>query len=299
MAIITVKYSQPISTVSGEPVSIATNMALFKAQEAALMAALGGYTNKSSATSTTAGMILDWFLEKEIPEPEIPEPVQEIIEEIPDNENIRKIKTKSASPRAVISQNDPISQVVSAVSGSSAISGSGDPSDYLKTSLPQAVKKLIKHIINSWKSGYDMNAHNKAVQLHNQCMTLVSQLGALIPSALPDGISACTVGMNVYTQLLMIIQSSYLNLPNSITTADMQALQVQMSAINTQNEAFNSAISGIIICSWMKIPPALKLPTAYNNSKILIEVVTQLFCWLNGMTADNLGEIEDMLDTIQ
>ena len=272
MAIVTVKYSQPISTISGEPVSIVTNMALFKAQEAALMAALGGYTNKSSATSTTAGMILDWFLEKEIPEPEIPEPVQEIIEEIPDNENTRKIKIKSVSPRAVMSQNDPISQVVSAVSGASAISGSGDPSDFLKTSLPQAVKKLIKHIINSWKSGYDMNAHNRAVQLHNQCMKLVSQLGALIPSALPDGMSACTAG---------------------------QALQVQMSAINTQNEEFNSAISSIIICSWMKIPPALKLPTAYNNSKILIEVVTQLFCWLNGMTADNLGEIEDMLDTIQ
>ena len=46
MAIVTVKYSQPISTVSGERVGIATNMALFKAEEGALMAGLGGNTNK-------------------------------------------------------------------------------------------------------------------------------------------------------------------------------------------------------------------------------------------------------------
>lgn len=273
MAVVTVKYSQPIASITGEPSSVASNLARFKAQEQVLIKALNGYTNKTSTKpSTTPGMAIDWFLEKNIPD---------------NNDSQGMIQT------------NPVSQVVSAVSCSSSISGSGDPSDYLKSSLPKATKKLLKHIIKSWKSGYNISAHNSSEQQYTMIMGMLSQLSALIPTAIPDGIPACTAGMNTYSQIMLVLKNTFLKMPNSITTSEIKSAVEQMNTIKSLNESFNSSISGIVFCAWMKIPPQLKLPTAYINLTVIIQALSQLLSnWLSGMTVSNLDSVDKLLDTV-
>lgn len=276
MATITIKYSQPTSSIIGDPPSVAINLSRFKISESLLEQIIDGYTTKySSKPSTTPGMAIDWFLEKNLPDP-------------------------TSNQIENFQQSITISKIVSGVSCASSISGSGDPSDMLKSSLPKATQKLLKHIIKSWLSGYDMNAHQSAEEQYSIIMTMISQLSSLIPTAIPDGIPACTAGMNIYTQLMTILKTTFLKMPNTITTSDIQAAKEQMSSIKTQNESFNSSISAIVFCAWMKIPPQLKLPIAYTNLTILIQALQQLLSnWLSGMTQSNLKAVDTLLDTIQ
>ena len=290
MPTVTIKYSQPMNSVVGDPATVATNLAIFKAQEKALLSMLGETSNKQSIKpSTSPGQIIDWTVDIHMPGPEEEQ-----------QQNPRRNTRADPAPQQQQQMSPDVA--VNAVSASSAIGGSGDASDYLKTSLPQAMQDLLKFIISSWKSGYDMNAHNTGMQKWQNIQKLLSQLSSLIPTGIPDGIAACTDGLNIYTQINQVIKNTYLKMPQKLTTDEVkQQLQI-MQQVNSLNQTFNSDISSIVICVWMKIAPALKLPIAFNNSTIIIKAVTQILNdWVNngGTTPDNLQEVEQLLDTLQ
>lgn len=273
MANATIKYSQPIDTVVGDPITVATKLAAWKLQEKALLEILGEYHNKQSIKpSTTAGQIIDWTVDVTIPEEESETPPK-------------------MSPEVVNT----------AVSASSAIGGSGDASDYLKTSLPKAVKDLLKFIISSWKGGFDMKAHGDAMKKWDNVQKLLSELSSMVNTAIPDGVPACSTGLQIYQQLSMIIKNTYLKMPQTLTTAEVKAVVEQMNEVNSLNETFSSQISAIVICVWMIIAPGVKLPTAYANSTIIIQAMTKIYNdWLNGGSdVNNLKEVEQLLDTVQ
>lgn len=282
---VSVKYSQPTSTVSGSPASIAANMAIFKASEKAVLESLGGYTNKRSSASTTPGNVLDWIVDVSMPEPDLSQG--------DGTSTIAGEQTKASggmSPEVV----------TTACSTAAPVGGSGDPSAYLKTTLPLAMKGLLKHIIASWKGGYDMNAHNTAMSMYAQIEANIGILNSLIPTAIPDGIPACTTGSDIYTALDAVLMATYLKMPQTLTTSEVKAQVQQMQAINSMNSTFSSQISSIVICLWMKIPPDLKLPTAYANTTILIQALTQLLNdWLAGTTVENLDAVDALLDGVQ
>ena len=91
-------------------------------------------------------------------------------------------------------------------------------------------------------------------------------------------------------------------MPQKLTTPEVRQALEQMTEIKTLNEDFSSKIASIVICFWMVMPPATKLPTAYANSTIIIEAITKLFTdWLDGggSTKQNLNEVVTQLNTIQ
>ena len=296
MSTITIKYSQPLTTVVGDPITIATNMAIFKAAEKALLGVLGDYNNKQSIIpSTSPGQFADWTVD-------ITMPSQAEIDEQTQAMNAPN-RAPSRAPSAQPSQ-PPMSPTVvnTAVSSSAAVGGSGDPSDMLKTTLPQCTKDLLLFIISSWKGGFDMGAYNQGMQKLKALNDYIEQLSSLTSTAIPDGVGACTTGMQIYQQLSQVIEKTYLKMPQKLTTPEVQAALKQMSEIESMNQTFSSQISSIVICFWMVMSPALKLPTAFENSTIIIKAMTQLFTdWLSGSgsTPANLAEIETLLNTIK
>lgn len=296
MSTITVKYSQPLSTVVGDPASIAVNMAIFKAAEKALLGMLGDINNKQCIKpSTSPGQFADWTVDITMPSQE---EIDKQIEEQQQSGN--RAPSRAPAP----AQKPPMQPdtVVSAVSASSSVGGSGDPSDMLKTTIPQCTKDLLMHIINSWYGGFDMGAHSSGMQKLKALNDYIKQLSSMTSTAIPDGVGACTTGMQIYQQLSMIIEKTFLKMPQTLTTSEVQQALEEMTDVETLNQDFSSQIASIVICFWMVMPPATKLPTAYTNSTIIIKAITQLFNdWLSGggSTKQNLNEVVTLLNTIQ